>query len=299
MIDYYAIDMLTDGELDLAFDSYIPKEKSTYFSPTYRYNIFLHGKIKSIGHVTLRTDDNEITKYAGHIGYEIVQKYRGHHYAQKACRIIAGFTRALGRETLLITCNTDNAPSFKTIEALGARYLDTCEIAHDSIAYRYNMRVKMRYEWNINTYELIVSSFMRIAVDVARRAVLRAEIPVGAIIVQNGRILAGAHNERETGKDPSAHAEILALQQAAKLLGDWRLNACTLYVTLEPCAMCAGAIVNARIKRVVFGAFDEYGCCGSAHDLFDGSLGFRPAVIGGILEYECKSLLKKHFLLCR
>lgn len=105
-------------------------------------------------------------------------------------------------------------------------------------------------------------------VDASQGSSKKGEVPVGAVVVKDGRIIARAHNLRESAKDPTAHAEILAMRRAAKKLGGWRLSGCVLYVTMEPCPMCAGAAVNARIERVVFGAYDEKaGCCGSVLDL--------------------------------
>ncbi len=126
---------------------------------------------------------------------------------------------------------------------------------------------------------------------------LEDETPVGAVIVRQGRMIAGAHNQREQLKDPTAHAEILAITQAAAAIGDWRLTECTLYVTLEPCCMCAGAIVQARIPHVVYGATDPK--AGAAQSLFqllnDPRLNHRAEVLGGILGQQCGALLTRFF----
>ena len=123
---------------------------------------------------------------------------------------------------------------------------------------------------------------------------LPEDIPVGAVVVDaHGQVIATANNRRERDHDPTAHAEVLALREAGKRLGDWRLTACTLYVTLEPCPMCASAIAQARLQRVVFGAYDPVmGACGSVLSLLGGS---GTEVIGGILEAECGQLLKDFF----
>lgn len=137
---------------------------------------------------------------------------------------------------------------------------------------------------------------MALALKLARKAVKKDEVPVGAIIVHKGRIIAKACNLRETKRSPLAHAELVAIAKAAGRLGGWRLSGCTLYVTLEPCPMCAGAIVNARIDEVVFGAYDpKAGACGSLYNLLEGRLNHTPRVIGGVLAEESSSILKSYF----
>lgn len=139
--------------------------------------------------------------------------------------------------------------------------------------------------------------FMREALIEARIALEEGELPVGAVIVRDDWIVARAHNERERTKDPSAHAEVLAIRRAAEAAGDWRLGGHTLYVTLEPCPMCAGAIVQSRLSAVVFGAHDpRAGCCGSLYRLTEDAafIHFAPAT-GGILERECAQLLDVFF----
>jgi tRNA(adenine34) deaminase len=139
--------------------------------------------------------------------------------------------------------------------------------------------------------------FILEALKEAEKAVEYGEVPVGAIIVFEGRIIARAFNKRETSGDPTAHAEILALREAAKLRQHWRLSGMTLYCTLEPCAMCAGAMVQARIKRLVYGAKDpKAGTAGSLMNLVqDERLNHRLEVTAGILAEECGNLLKKFF----
>ena len=139
--------------------------------------------------------------------------------------------------------------------------------------------------------------FMRIAIDEAEKAREAGEVPVGAVVISDGMVLARDHNRREETGDPSAHAELLAVRNACRKMGDWRLPGSTLYVTLEPCAMCAGAIVLARIGTVVYGASDPAaGAGGSAYNILeDGRLGHRVEVIAGILEDECRILVQNFF----
>ena len=140
------------------------------------------------------------------------------------------------------------------------------------------------------------SEFMKAALEQARQALDMGEVPVGAVVVKDGEIIAAAHNLVESSRDASAHAEMLALSMAAKAVGEWRLEGCSLYVTLEPCPMCTGAILNSRVSEVVFGAFDaEMGCCGSRADLTDGLLSRRVRCVGGIMEEECAEILSEAF----
>lgn len=139
--------------------------------------------------------------------------------------------------------------------------------------------------------------FMRLALHEAERALEHDDVPIGAVLVLGEEVLAAAHNERELREDPTAHAEVLAIRQAAGTLRTWRLLDCVLYVTLEPCAMCAGAIVLGRIARVVFGACDpKAGAAGSVLDVLgEQRLNHRPQVAGGLLEEECALLLTDFF----
>ena len=138
--------------------------------------------------------------------------------------------------------------------------------------------------------------WMEYAIAEARLAGEIDEVPIGAVIVKDDEIIARAHNMRETHKDPMAHAEIKAIEEAARFLGGWRLLDCTLYVTLEPCPMCAGAVINARIPRVVFGAYDKKaGAFGTLYDLAEGKLNHKPQVAGGVLKAECAALLSGYF----
>ena len=140
-------------------------------------------------------------------------------------------------------------------------------------------------------------TFMHAALEEAARATAIAEVPIAALLVHNGVILTRSHNYREVWQDPTAHAEMIVIREAAKALGNWRLIDTTLYVTLEPCAMCLGAIILARIPRVVFGARDpKAGACGSVMDFTNESrLNHRVEVVGGILEEESQALLKQFF----
>jgi tRNA(adenine34) deaminase len=139
--------------------------------------------------------------------------------------------------------------------------------------------------------------FMRLAVREAENALVHEDVPVGAVVVRDGEVLAAAHNERELRADPTAHAELLAMREAARVLGDWRLLDCVLYVTLEPCAMCAGAIVLARVPRVVFAATDpKAGAAGSVLDvLAEARLNHRPDVSSGLLAEVSSELLRTFF----
>lgn len=138
---------------------------------------------------------------------------------------------------------------------------------------------------------------MRLAINQAREAAEAGEVPVGALIYHNGELVAKAHNQRETLQDPTAHAEILAITQAANALASWRLEDCEMYVTLEPCSMCAGAIILARLPRLVYGASDpKAGACGSALDVLGcKKLNHRVNVRTGVLEEECGEILKEFF----
>ncbi len=137
---------------------------------------------------------------------------------------------------------------------------------------------------------------MAAALAEARAAAALGEVPVGAVVARDGHIIARAHNTRETGRNATHHAELLAIDAACKALGGWRLWQCELFVTLEPCPMCAGAIVNSRIKRVVYGAKDEKaGCCGSVIDLFALPFNHRPRVEGGLMAAESTALLGAFF----
>jgi tRNA(adenine34) deaminase len=139
--------------------------------------------------------------------------------------------------------------------------------------------------------------FMRLALREAGRALEHDDVPIGAVVVRDGEVVALAHNERELRRDPTAHAEAIALREAARAGGNWRVLDTVIYVTLEPCAMCAGAIVLARVPRVVYGASDpKAGACGSVLDvLSDSRLNHRPEVAGGLLARECGELLSEFF----
>jgi tRNA(adenine34) deaminase len=141
------------------------------------------------------------------------------------------------------------------------------------------------------------ADFMREALRLAQKAYAKEEVPVGAVVVRGGRIIARAFNQVEMLKDATAHAEMLAITQAEAAVGDWRLNDCDLYVTKEPCAMCAGALVHVRMRRVIFGCPDERGgAAGSAMNLLQmPSLNHRCEITGGVLAADCANLLKTFF----
>ena len=138
--------------------------------------------------------------------------------------------------------------------------------------------------------------YMRVALDEARKAYDEGEIPVGAVIVKNGEIISLGRNDREKTNDATGHAEIVAIREACRKLGGWHLDGCELYVTLEPCPMCMGAIVNSRIKRVAFGAKDaKAGACGSVINMCSYPLNHKPTVDSGILSEECAKILSDFF----
>jgi tRNA(adenine34) deaminase len=138
--------------------------------------------------------------------------------------------------------------------------------------------------------------YMRLALALADEAAAEGEVPVGAVLVRDGQVVGTGRNRRETGKNALAHAEIEAIHEACTHLGGWRLFGSTLYVTLEPCPMCAGAIINSRIDRVVYGAADaKAGSCGSVVNLFDLPYNHRPQVDGGVLQAECADILRRFF----
>lgn len=139
--------------------------------------------------------------------------------------------------------------------------------------------------------------YMREALRLAGQALSAGEVPVGCVIAdETGKIISRSENTRERSRSALGHAELSAIDEACRARGDWRLDGCTLFVTLEPCPMCAGAILNARIPRVVYGAREErFGSCGSVVDLFTENYGFHPAVYKGVLEDECAGLMKRFF----
>ena len=140
-------------------------------------------------------------------------------------------------------------------------------------------------------------AYMRMALELAREAADAGEVPVGCVIADaDGKVIGRGRNRREESADATAHAEIEAIREAGKALGSWRLDGCTLYVTLEPCPMCAGAIINARVPMLVFGAADAVsGSCGSVIDLFFERYGHQPKVLGGVLGEESAALLRAFF----
>ena len=137
---------------------------------------------------------------------------------------------------------------------------------------------------------------MQMAIAEARKAAAAGEIPVGAVVVCGDTVLAAARNDREETHSPLGHAEVRAIEMACRVRGDWRLEDCTLYVTLEPCPMCSGVILNARVGQVVYGAADpQYGCLGSRLNLAHLDLGARPRLTAGVLAEECSALLSDFF----
>lgn len=154
----------------------------------------------------------------------------------------------------------------------------------------------MENEKIISSYTPEDEAFMREAMELAMEAEALDEVPVGALVVRDGKVIARAYNTRETSKCATHHAEILAIERACEALGGWRLIGATLYVTMEPCAMCAGAIINARVPRVVYGTRDlRFGAFGSLIDLSEVPLNHKPEVVGGVLEDECRDMLQAYF----
>lgn len=139
--------------------------------------------------------------------------------------------------------------------------------------------------------------FMRLAIKEAKKAEMIDEVPIGAVIVKDGKVIARAHNKKESKNQATRHAEIEAIEKATKKVNNWWLEDCDIYVTLEPCAMCAGALINSRLRNIYFGAYDKKaGCCGSLYNLpTDTRFNHRLGVEGGILEEECASLLTNYF----
>ena len=139
-------------------------------------------------------------------------------------------------------------------------------------------------------------AFMNEALHQAKLAYKKNEVPVGAIVVKDGKIISRGHNLRETDFSAISHAEVCAIEEACKALGSWRLDECVLYVTLEPCPMCSGAIINSRIKKVIFGAKDNLaGCCGSVLNMNNYPFNHSFEIVGGVLETECAELLSNFF----
>jgi tRNA(adenine34) deaminase len=142
-----------------------------------------------------------------------------------------------------------------------------------------------------------MTNYMKKALLQAEKALEEDEVPIGAVIVKDGQIISRAHNAKEKTGLATRHAEIIAIEKACKKTGDWRLNGCEMYVTLEPCPMCAGAIINARIDKLFFGAYDEKaGCCGTLYNLLqDGRFNHRVQVVGGVMREECARILNDFF----
>ncbi len=140
------------------------------------------------------------------------------------------------------------------------------------------------------------SYFMEKALKLAEKAMKKGEVPVGAVVVCDGKIVGKGYNLRESKNSSIAHAEIVAIKKACKRLGRWRLSDCDLFVTLEPCPMCGGAIINSRLNRVVFGAYDpKAGVCGSVTNLFELPFNHKPQMVGGVLELKCSEILSNFF----
>ena len=138
--------------------------------------------------------------------------------------------------------------------------------------------------------------YMRLALELAEEAAEAGEVPVGCVIVRDGQVIGRGRNRREEDKDPAGHAEMAAIRDACRTVGDWRLTGARLYVTLEPCPMCAGGIISARIPEVYYGAKDrDFGACGSVLNLFEENFRHHPKIVGHILEEECREVLGRFF----
>ena len=147
------------------------------------------------------------------------------------------------------------------------------------------------------TYMEQYVKYMELALEEAKLAVLEDEVPIGCVIVKDDNVIAKAHNLRETNNDPLGHAETLAIKKASEVLNDWQLVDCELYVTIEPCIMCAGAIIQSRIKKVIYGAPDlKGGAFGSSINVLDAeNINHRPEIVKGVLEKECTEIIKNYF----
>ncbi len=149
---------------------------------------------------------------------------------------------------------------------------------------------------NLDVENVIMNKYMNAALKEAKKAYDILEVPVGCVIVKDGKIIAKAHNKRETSQTTTAHAEILAINKACKKIGSWRLNDCDMYVTLEPCSMCSGAIIQSRIKNLYFGAYDEKtGAAGSVLNLFEIPFNHKVNVISEVNKTECENIIKMFF----
>lgn len=141
-----------------------------------------------------------------------------------------------------------------------------------------------------------LNKYMQIAIDEAAKTKEYDDVPIGAVVVKNGEVIGRGHNRREADGDATAHAEVVAIREACNTLGGWHLDGCEIYVTLEPCPMCMGAIVNSRIKRVVFGAKDaKAGACGSVFNFNSYPLNHKPEIVSGVMENEGRELLSQFF----
>lgn len=158
------------------------------------------------------------------------------------------------------------------------------------------MRDIMTKEYESGEFFMTDKDFMTLAIEQAKLSASELEVPVGAVIVRNGEVVSVGRNRRENGKNALAHAEIEAIDLACKKLGGWRLWECEMFVTLEPCPMCTGAIINSRLRRVVFGASDyKAGSCGSVINLFELPYNHKPELVGGFMADECSALLSEFF----
>ena len=172
--------------------------------------------------------------------------------------------------------------------------MNICEPGQDRNVAALSIYIHVRWFINLMNND---EKYMLLAIEEAEKAAFEDEVPVGCVIVRNGEVLAKAHNLRDKNHDPTGHAEIIALKEASQKLNDWQLVNCDLYVTIEPCIMCAGAIIQSRIKRVIYGAPDfKGGAFGSSMNVLEAkNINHRPEIIKGVLEEECAKTIKDYF----
>ena len=172
--------------------------------------------------------------------------------------------------------------------------MNICEPGQDRNVAALSIYIHVR--WFLKFMDKDIK-YMLLAIEEAEKAAFEDEVPVGCIIVKNDTVIASSHNLRDKNADPTGHAEIIAIREAAKKLGDWQLIDCDLYVTIEPCIMCAGTIIQSRIKRVIYGASDlKGGAFGSSINVLNAKdINHRPEIICGVLEEECSAIIKNYF----
>lgn len=179
----------------------------------------------------------------------------------------------------------------------GSRFSTAVFCEHSLLLKLYGGKITIDYVQRMEKLMTEDEKFMSLAIEEAKKAEAEGEVPIGAVIVYEGKVIARGYNQREAREETLSHAELIAIEEANKVLGSWRLEGCTLYVTLEPCPMCAGALIQSRMERVVYGAWDpKAGCVGSLMNLLEEErFNHQVAWTGGILEEECRLLLSNFF----